>query len=99
MIITGTVIIALRKENEIVLGADSKVTHITAANERIALSPKCKIRQVKNIFYASSGLLEMKATDYSVDENAWASIKSTNTIEEAMKQLERLTRLDLREAI
>ena len=63
----ATIIVVARSANEIVIGADSKVTD-TYGNE--LNSQVCKIQQVGNLFLALEGLLRDKATGFSVPEIA-----------------------------
>ena len=63
----ATTIVVARSANEIVIGADSKVTD-TYGNE--LNSQVCKIQQVGNLFLAFEGLLRDKATGFSVPEIA-----------------------------
>ena len=66
-IANATTIVVARSANEIVIGADSKVTD-TYGNE--LNSQVCKIQQVGNLFLAFEGLLRDKATGFSVPEIA-----------------------------
>ena len=61
----ATTIVVARSANQIVIGADSKVTD-TYGNE--LNSQVCKIQQVGNLFVAFEGLLRDKATGFSVPE-------------------------------
>ncbi len=61
----ATTIVVARSANEIVIGADSKVTD-TYGNE--LGSQVCKIQQVGNLFVAFEGLLRDKATGFSVPD-------------------------------
>jgi hypothetical protein len=63
----ATTIVVARSANEIVIGADSKVTD-TYGNE--LNSQVCKIQQVGNLFVAFEGLLRDKATGFSVPDIA-----------------------------
>lgn len=63
--VTATTIVVARSANEIVIGADSKVTD-TYGNE--LNSQVCKIQQVGNLFVAFEGLLRDKATGFSVPD-------------------------------
>src|SRR6266550_7705897 len=63
----ATTIVVARSANEIVIGADSKVTD-TYGHE--LNSQVCKIQQVGDLFIASEGLLRDKATGFSVPEIA-----------------------------
>jgi hypothetical protein len=62
---SATTIVVARSANEIVIGADSKVTD-TYGNE--VASQVCKIQQFGNLFVAFEGLLRDKATGFSVPE-------------------------------
>lgn len=64
---SATTIVVARSVNEIVIGADSKVTD-TYGNE--LRSQVCKIQQVGNLFIAFEGLLRNKATGFSVPDIA-----------------------------
>lgn len=59
----ATTIVVARSANEIVIGADSKVTD-TYGNE--LNSQVCKIQQVGSLFVAFEGLMRDKATGFSV---------------------------------
>lgn len=61
----ATTIVVARAANEIVIGADSKVTD-TYGKELD--SQVCKIQQVGNLFFAVEGLLRDKATGFNVPE-------------------------------
>lgn len=63
----ATTIVVARSTNEIVIGADSKVTD-TYGNE--LGSEVCKIQQVGNLFLAFEGLWRDKATGFSVPQIA-----------------------------
>ena len=63
----ATTIVVARSANEIVIGADSKVTD-TYGNE--LSNQVCKIQQVGNLFVAFEGLLRDKATGFSVPQIA-----------------------------
>lgn len=63
----ATTIVVARTANQIVIGADSKVTD-TYGHE--LNSQVCKIQQVGNLFLAFEGLLRDKATGFSVPEIA-----------------------------
>ena len=63
----ATTIVVARSANEIVIGADSKVTD-TYGNE--LNSQVCKIQQVGNLFVAFEGLLRDKATGFNVPDIA-----------------------------
>ena len=63
----ATTIVVARSANEIVIGADSKVTD-TYGHE--LNNQVCKIQQVGNLFLAFEGLLRDKATGFSVPEIA-----------------------------
>lgn len=99
MITIGTAILVLRKENEIVLGADSKVTTISLDGLTIACPPRCKIKQAKSLFYASSGMSNYSPSEFSANDNALNSIMDTDTIADAIKLFETVTRAELRVAI
>jgi len=62
---SATTIVVARSANEIVIGADSKVTD-TYGNE--VASQVCKIQQFGNLFVAFEGLLRDKATGFSVPD-------------------------------
>ena len=64
---SATTIVVARSANEIVIGADSKVTD-TYGNE--LNSQVCKIQQVGNLFLGFEGLLRDRATGFSVPEIA-----------------------------
>jgi len=66
-LVRATTIVVARTANEIVIGADSKVTD-TYGHELD--SRVCKIRQVGNLFLAFEGLLRDKATGFNVPEIA-----------------------------
>jgi len=66
-LVNATTIVVARSANEIVIGADSKVTD-TYGNE--LNSQVCKVQQVGNLFLAFEGLLRDKATGFSVPEIA-----------------------------
>ena len=68
----ATTIVVARSANEIVIGADSKVTD-TYGHE--LNSQVCKIQQVGNLFIASEGLLRDKATGFSVPEIAMKALQ------------------------
>ena len=68
----ATTIVVARSANEIVIGADSKVTD-TYGNE--LNSQVCKIQQVGNLFLAFEGLLRDKATGFSVPEIAMKALQ------------------------
>ena len=63
----ATTIVVARAANEIVIGADSKVTDTYGKELN---SQVCKIQQVGNLFIAVEGLLRDKATGFSVPEIA-----------------------------
>lgn len=63
----ATTIVVARTANEIVIGADSKVTDTYGKELN---SQVCKIQQVGNLFIAFEGLLRDKATGFSVPEIA-----------------------------
>lgn len=65
--VSATTIVVARSANEIVIGADSKVTD-TYGNE--VASQVCKIQQFGNLFVAFEGLLRDKATGFSVPDIA-----------------------------
>jgi len=68
----ATTIVVARTANEIVIGADSKVTD-TYGKE--LSSQVCKIQQVGNLFIAFEGLLRDKATGFSVPEIAGRALR------------------------
>src|SRR5258708_7022754 len=68
----ATTIVVARSANEIVIGADSKVTD-TYGHE--LNSQVCKIQQVGNLFIASEGLLRDKVTGFSVPEIAMKALQ------------------------
>ncbi len=63
----ATTIVVARAANEIVIGADSKVTDTYGKELN---SQVCKIQQVGNLFIAFEGLLRDKATGFSVPDIA-----------------------------
>jgi hypothetical protein len=99
MILTGTTIVIMRKEDEIVLGADSKVTSYANNGSPLARPPRCKIKQVGSIFYGFSGMSNHYLTGFSADNLARDSITNTDTIKNAIKHFETVTREKLREAV
>jgi hypothetical protein len=68
----ATTIVVARTANEIVIGADSKVTDTygNELNNRV-----CKIQQVGNLFMATEGLLKDKKTGFSVPEIATKALR------------------------
>jgi hypothetical protein len=99
MICTGTTIVVLKKENEIVLGADSKVTSYSTDGSPIERPTRCKIKQARNIFYGIAGMSNYSTLDYSVDDNATDSILRTDTIADALKLFKETTRAELRAVV
>jgi hypothetical protein len=61
----ATTIVVARAANEIVIGADSKVTDTYGKELN---SQVCKIQQSGNLFFAVEGLLRDKATGFNVPE-------------------------------
>jgi hypothetical protein len=68
----ATTIVVARTANEIVIGADSKVTD-TYGKE--LSNQVCKIQQVGNLFIASEGLLRDKATGFNVPNIAGRALQ------------------------
>ena len=68
----ATTIVVARSANEIVIGADSKVTDTYGKELN---SQVCKIQQVGNLFLAFEGLLRDRATGFSVPEIAVRALK------------------------
>ena len=68
----ATTIVVARTANEIVIGADSKVTD-TYGKE--LTSHVCKIQQVGNLFIAFEGLLRDKATGFNVPNIAGRALR------------------------
>jgi len=68
----ATTIVVARTANEIVIGADSKVTDTYGKELN---SQVCKIQQVGNLFIALEGLLQDKATGFSVPEIAGRALR------------------------
>jgi len=68
----ATTIVVARTANEIVIGADSKVTDTYGKELN---SQVCKIQQVGNLFIAFEGLLRDRATGFSVPEIATRALQ------------------------
>jgi len=68
----ATTIVVARAANEIVIGADSKVTDTYGKELN---SQVCKIQQVGNLFVAFEGLLRDKATGFSIPEIAIKALR------------------------
>jgi hypothetical protein len=71
-VVRATTIVVARTANEIVIGADSKVTD-TFGND--VGRRACKIRQVGNLFIAFEGLEVDRQTGFSIEEIASAALQ------------------------
>ncbi len=80
--VRATTIVVARSANEIVIGADSKVTD-TFGNDLNKRA--CKIRQVGNLFVAFEGLEIDRSTGFSLPEISAAALKLKPTASAAEK--------------
>src|SRR5262249_28091750 len=77
----GSTVVAVRTDNELVIGADSRI--VDAARTKV--DDACKIIQVGNVFFAHTGLAGNRSIGFDVQETAAEAIANGNSHEERIQ--------------
>jgi len=95
-----TSIVAIRLNDQVVVGADSKIHLEEATGLKIPVSePICKIGKGDGFFFATSGLLAVKETGYNANKIISEAPKINGTIEQKIERLEEMIKTPLTESL
>jgi hypothetical protein len=98
---TASCIVAYYTPAEIILAADSKQTYIIleGGGERTGTREHCKIIQINNVFFASSGLVEDRKTGYNATSLAIRAYQKETSLSKRVAFFEELIKSELSAAL